>query len=57
MSMRDITDQEWFVVQRIRKVANEDPNGRGHGDLRVAILEGKPSLVKREVSEKVPREC
>ncbi len=53
--MRDITDQEWFVVQRMRKVANEQPDGRGHGDLRVAINDGQPTLVKREVSEKVPR--
>jgi hypothetical protein len=54
---RDISDQEWFVVQRIRKVANEDAHGRGHGDLRVTINDGQPTLVKREISEKVPRAC
>lgn len=53
--MREVSDQEWFVVLRIRKVANEQPDGRGHGDLRVAITEGVPTLVKRELSEKVPR--
>ncbi len=53
--MRDITDQEWFVIQRIRKVAAEATDGRGHGDVRVAITDGQPTLVKREISEKIPR--
>jgi hypothetical protein len=52
---RDITDAEWFVVQRLRNVAHEDPGGRGHGIVRVAIVDGIPALVKRELSEKVPR--
>lgn len=53
--MREISDSEYFVVQRIRKVAAEDAQGRGHGTLRVEINEGKATLVKREISEKVPR--
>ncbi len=54
---RDITDQEWFVVQRIRKIAHEQPDGRGHGDVRVVVTDGQPTLVKREISEKIPRAC
>ncbi len=53
--MREVSDQEWFVITRIRKIANESPDGRGHGGLRVAINDGQPTLVKRELSEKVPR--
>ncbi len=53
--MREISDSEFFVVQRIRKVAMEDVRGRGHGTLRVEINDGQATLVKREISEKVPR--
>lgn len=52
--MREISDEEFFVVDRMRRIAAEGGNGRGHGTLRVEINEGRATLVKREVSEKVP---
>lgn len=49
-----LTNEEWRAVQHLRALKADD-GGRGHGTLRVEVVNGRESLFKREHSEKVAR--
>lgn len=49
-----LTPREAWVIGHLRKIKSEQ-NGKGHGTLRIDVVDGFETLVKREISERPPR--
>lgn len=49
--MMEVPDDERWTLQRLRLIKAEQ-GGRGHGTLRVDVVDGIARIAKRELSDK-----